>query len=472
VLGLDGFAVTAVRERGDELDLEVELVVAAAVCPHCGRASLEVKERPLVRVRDLPIAGRRTTLCWRKRHYRYEACRRTFSESDPELPPRQRVTARFRRHLFSRVRGGAAHAEVAREEETTRYQVAHAFSLGAARELAERRGRPAARRLALDEAAHRRGSQALATVVCDLDRRCVVDVVDGRDRRTIERRQAVEVISIDPYEAYRQAVRAALPAARIVVDPFHLVRGANTAVDSVRRERQRFVRQKRRTGARQTRGTAWRAELFRARHRLLKARERLTERERRKLCELFASEPLLAEAWGLKEAFRFIYRAADRAEAERRLERFLAAAERAAIPSFSAFANGLRGWRTELLAYFEEPTTNGYAEGVINKIKTIKRRAYGLPSFESFRRRVLRSMRLTGSRSRSPLNRRDPRFRPALTGGRREHRHRGCATCRSRLRGPSPSAGRCRPVTRSGGRTAPRAGRRVPSASPRDAPSA
>ncbi len=41
------------------------------------------------------------------------------------------------------------------------------------------------------------------------------------------------------------------------------------------------------------------------------------------------------------------------------------------------------------LAYFEEPTTNGYAEGVINKIKVIKRRAYGLPSFESFRHRVL-----------------------------------------------------------------------------------
>jgi transposase len=41
------------------------------------------------------------------------------------------------------------------------------------------------------------------------------------------------------------------------------------------------------------------------------------------------------------------------------------------------------------LAYFDEPTTNGYAEGVINKVKVIKRRAYGLPSLASFRRRVL-----------------------------------------------------------------------------------
>jgi transposase len=396
VLGLDGFAVRGVTERGSELDLEVELVATIALCPACARPSAEIKERPLVRVRDLPLAGRRTTLCWRKRRYRCQDCRRSFTESDPQLPPRQRVSARFRRHLFARVRGGGAHAEVARDEDTTRYQVEQAFRVQADRELDE--PAPPARRLALDEAAHRRGSQSLATVICDIDRRRVVDVVDGRDRHTIERYlrglprercRAIELVSIDPYEAYRQAVRAALPDARIVVDPFHLVRGANTALDSVRRERQRYVRQKRRTGARQTRGTAWRAELFHARHRLLKARERLSERERRSLCELFVAEPLLAEAWGLKEAFRAIYAATDRGEAERRLELFLAAVERAAIPPFSAFAKGVVAWRSELLAYFEEPSTNGYAEGVINKIKTIKRRAYGLPHFGAFRQRVL-----------------------------------------------------------------------------------
>ena len=65
------------------------------------------------------------------------------------------------------------------------------------------------------------------------------------------------------------------------------------------------------------------------------------------------------------------------------------AVERAQIPSSLAFANGLRDWRQQLLAYFDQPTTNGYAEGVINKIKVIKRRAYGLPSFNSFRSRIL-----------------------------------------------------------------------------------
>jgi hypothetical protein len=62
LVGLEGFEVKGVIEVGDQLDLEVELVARAGLCPGCGRASLEVKERPRVRVRDLPLAGRRTGL--------------------------------------------------------------------------------------------------------------------------------------------------------------------------------------------------------------------------------------------------------------------------------------------------------------------------------------------------------------------------------------------------------------------------
>jgi transposase len=354
-----------------------------------------------VRVRDLPIAGRLTRLVWRKRRYRCTDCGRTLTERHEQLPARRRVAVRFRARLAERVVDGAAHAEVAREERTSRYQVARAFA-DRCDEFNARDGERRPRRLSLDEAHHRRGHE-LATVVSDLDRRCVIEVLDGRDRRTVERwltarpaevRGGIEVVSIDPYDAYRYAIRAALPHARIVCDHFHLVRGANAALDAVRRERQHEARARRPKGVRRSgQHAAWRPELYRARHRLLKARERLTERERRRLSELFERDPIIAEAWGLKEAFRDVYRAGDRADAERRLEAFLAAVDRAGLPAFDAFAKGIRLWTQELLAYFQEPTTNGYAEGIINKIKVIKRRAYGIPTFTAFRQRVLLACR-------------------------------------------------------------------------------
>jgi transposase len=394
LVGLDGFRVQSVIERGDQLDLEVELVARARSCPHCASEELEVHERPVVAIRDLPLCGRQATLRWRKRRYRCKRCLRTHTESCEQGRPRQRLTSRFRARLSERARSGGAHSEIAREERTSRYQVSRAMRAAAVGAIASRPALP--RRLSLDEAAHRKGYGNLATVVSDLDRRRVHEVLDGRSRAVVERyldslgegeRAAVEVVCIDLYDPYRNALREMLPNAQIVADPFHVVRGAGEALDSVRRTRQRRLRAKA-TGRKTLRAT-WSPRLYRARHLLLRGRERLTESQRRRLRELFAHDRAIAEAWWLKEALRSVYAARDRAQATRRLDRFFSAVERSGLQPFEAYVNGIGSWREEILAYFDQPASNGYAEGVINKVKVIKRRAYGLPSFESFRERVL-----------------------------------------------------------------------------------
>ena len=58
-------AVTGVVDYGWWIELEVEMLAPAGCCRWCGRGSLKVKERDRVRVRDLPLAGRITCLCWR-----------------------------------------------------------------------------------------------------------------------------------------------------------------------------------------------------------------------------------------------------------------------------------------------------------------------------------------------------------------------------------------------------------------------
>lgn len=96
VLGIEGMAVTGVSDHGWWVELEVEILARARCCRWCGRGSLKVMERDAVRVRDLPLAGRITYLCWRKRRFGCEGCGRTFTETHPALASRQRVSARFR----------------------------------------------------------------------------------------------------------------------------------------------------------------------------------------------------------------------------------------------------------------------------------------------------------------------------------------------------------------------------------------
>ncbi|MBV8987380.1 MAG: transposase [Solirubrobacterales bacterium] len=92
---------------------------------------------------------------------------------------------------------------------------------------------------------------------------------------------------------------------------------------------------------------------------------------------------------GTEGTFRSIYRARQRVEAEVRLATFLSAVDRAQLRPFDAFTKRIAQWHSELLADFDEPTTNVYAEGVVNELKAIKRRACGLSTFHGCRKRVV-----------------------------------------------------------------------------------
>jgi transposase len=117
LVGLDGMAVRGVHEVGDRFDLEVELVARAGRCPGCGRGSLTIKDRPMVRVRDLPVAGRATYLLWRKRRWRCVGCERTFTET---IPSCRRGSASPRPSAAGYSNACAAAAPTPRSLETSR----------------------------------------------------------------------------------------------------------------------------------------------------------------------------------------------------------------------------------------------------------------------------------------------------------------------------------------------------------------
>lgn len=59
------------------------------------------------------------------------------------------------------------------------------------------------------------------------------------------------------------------------------------------------------------------------------------------------------------------------------------------LPEFKKLLYTLTNWREEILNYFDYPITNGFVEGKNNRIKTIKRSAYGYRNMGNFRMRIL-----------------------------------------------------------------------------------
>ena len=132
-----------------------------------------------------------------------------------------------------------------------------------------------------------------------------------------------------------------------------------------------------------------RRDLFKSRYTLLKGAERLNNWERAKLNGLFLSYPELREAWLLKESFRRWYQTTERSQAEEILGLLEGRIGHSSLPEFKELLHTLTNWREEILNYFDYRITNGFVEGKNNRIKTIKRMAYGYRNMANFRLRIL-----------------------------------------------------------------------------------
>ena len=130
-------------------------------------------------------------------------------------------------------------------------------------------------------------------------------------------------------------------------------------------------------------------ELFKSRYTLLKGVERLADRERARLNQLFQLYPEVKRAWLLKEGFRAWYRGRDRNCAQAELKSLEATIASDSLPEFKELVHTLNNWQEEILNYFDYRITNGFVEGKNNRIKTIKRMAYGYRNMANFRLRIL-----------------------------------------------------------------------------------
>jgi len=237
--------------------------------------------------------------------------------------------------------------------------------------------------MGLDEFSVRR-RRLYHTAICDLMDGEVMEVVEGQGKQKVEEYlnklpepEKVKAVAMDMHEPFRQAVQECLPNAKVVADKFHVIRHINEAVDKVRNRHQGGnAKGKRR-------------DLFRSRYTVLKGAERLADWEKERLNRLFPLYPEVRIAWDLKEDFRAWYKERDRSKAEGMLGLLEDRIARGSIPEFKELLSIFSNWREEILNYFDYRITNGFVEGKNNRIKTIKRMAYGYRNMANFRLRIL-----------------------------------------------------------------------------------
>jgi transposase len=381
-LGLPQLRILWQKELEDHFEVTVIYCRGEATCPRCGSVTTKEQDRRQQRKQDRRLRDKVVFLMLIKRRFRCPFCGKVFTEPDEVFGSRRRSSYRFREYLGQE----ALHQTVrrtARKERVGEGLVRRCVTEEVGTRLEVKGVEETPEFIGLDEFSVR-GRRLYHTAICNLVERAVMEVVEGQGRQKVEeyldklpQPERVKGVAMDMHEPFRQAVQMSLPQAKVVVDKFHLIRHINGALDKVRSRLQGGSRRGKRR------------DLFKSRYTLLKGAERLTDWERERLSHLFYRYPELERAWVLKESFRAWYRETDRSRAEEMLRVLEGKIACDSLYEFNKLLHTFTNWREEILNYFDCRLTNGFVEGKNNRIKTIKRMAYGYRNMGNFRMRIL-----------------------------------------------------------------------------------
>ena len=383
--GIRGYHYTRTDYQDGQVIFTIHQEPETCRCSACGSSQVQSRGRVERRFRTLPIGHRATFVVLPIPRVECQACGVVRQVKIPFAEPRRSYTSAFERYALElgrrmTIRDVAMHLGVSWDviKDIQKRDLSRRFAKPKLKHL---------RHLAIDEIAIAKGHRYL-TVVMDLDSGAVVFVGDGKGAKALKpfwkrlrgSKAKIEAVAMDMSPAYREAVSTHLPKAKIVFDRFHVMKLFNEKLSNLRRTLHREatdVMQKK-----VLKGTRWL---------LLKAAENLDEEkdEKSRLEEALALNKSLAVAYYLKEDLRQFWEQPGKRFATVFLDGWLKRAEASGIKMLQQMAKTLESHRSGLLAYYDVMITSGPMEGTNNKIKTMKRQAYGFRDREFFKLKIL-----------------------------------------------------------------------------------
>jgi len=308
LVGLERVEVLDVVRLLDRLFVTIESTDRLMGCRVCGTRAT-IKDRDRVELADLPAFGSPVTLVWLKRRWRCgdsDCDAASWTEDRPDIAP-ARATMTQRAGVWATTQVGRHVHSVAwasQELGVAWHTVMDAVTLWGEALVSDPERVGATASIGVDETSFLAATATEGTrwvsSICDVEGHRVIDLIEGRQAPDLDRwlsdqaeewKSAVAITVCDLHEPFRAALKAQLPDATAVADPFHVVAVGTRCVDATRRRVQNDT-----LGHRGRKADP----LYRCRKLLAMAEERLDEAAGSKLRGLLAAgdpDGSVGEAW-------------------------------------------------------------------------------------------------------------------------------------------------------------------------------
>ena len=373
VFGLIGLKCTRTEYKGNALVLNVEYSKRKIKCPCCGKHTLVKNGYRYRNIVTLPVGMKPTVLHMKVQRYKCKECGYDQQENISFTTGGRSYTHRFARFVVDLLKG-ATLQQVASWLHVSWDTVKEIHSTYLKGHYAPP-SLDGVEFIGIDEFAVLKGHK-YKTIVVDLVSGRILYVGDGKSEQSLEkfwkrvRKKGVKIkyVSTDMSEAFINSVRNNAPEAVLVFDHFHVVKLMNEKLDDIRREVMRSQTDEHMKSL--IKGT---------RYILLANEENIREDDRgaRKLDRALALNTPLTQAYYLKEDLRQIYKQKNRDDAKTKLDEWIKMARGSGQDQLETMANTLEQAEDGILAYYTCRISTGKVEGINNKIKVMKRNAYG-----------------------------------------------------------------------------------------------
>lgn len=384
ILNMHGWKITAMEESKGEYNIYAEPTgndYEKIGCLECGTVGQWYKHGTRkMRIVDLPVHGKQSLIIVERQRWRCKACASTVQENLPYVYQTRSMTERVLAYIELKALE-STFAEVSREIGVSESTVSNIFQDFIAT-LEARRKLETPRVLGIDEIYIGKQSRAVFT---DIDKRKPIDMLPVRTKVEVKKwletldTKKVEVVIMDMWNPYRDAVKEVIPHAVIVVDKFHVVRMANDALNRVRKD----IRSKMQPNQR--------IQLKRDRYVMLRRRDQLDAKDTFLLETWLGSFEELGHAYAAKEMFCDIWESENPRQAQAKYREWLLwIADKKLQGAFADLVRAMTNWHDEIFAHFKHRYTNAYTEAMNGILKIINRngRGYG---FKALRAKVIYS---------------------------------------------------------------------------------
>lgn len=374
---------TRVRYEGGKTIFEIRTREKKLYCTKC-KSRHVIKSGSTVRqFRCVPIGSRPAMLEMTVYRLECKDCGAIRQEHIHFAHGKQRYTYRFKRFVLDLCKIGTM-ADVSKLLRVSWDTVKDILKS----ELGRKYGRPdlkGLRYIGIDEFAVAKG-HIYMTIVVDLEKGRIVYVGEGKGADALDglwpklRRAGcrIEAVSSDLSEAFISAVREHLPDAVQVYDHFHIVKLMNEKLDKVRRDT--YNQETDENRRRLIKGQRWL---------LLANGDNLSANAETRLYKALDINRPLATAYYLKESLRRVWWQDNKHDASLVLDDWIEQARGSGLTQMMTAADTFQKHRDGILAWYDFQISNGKLEGINNKIKTMKRQAYGYRDMPFFKLKLL-----------------------------------------------------------------------------------